>query len=182
MEQTVVETNEQESPASEENSAQELDSLLNQYEQETKPAKDEKPKQEQVGQSDEVIARINQMEYERDMPKAVEMVRGDLDSEKYDYDLVETWIEKEAKLDRRISDAWINRKVNPTGFNKVMKALGKKFTEKYGEKTRVSGDEIESAVRNSTQTTSTPQSYEQKVAGMTDHEFRQHKRELGLDG
>lgn len=186
-EQSVAGTNEQKNSASEGNdSAQDdLDTLLSQYETETK-----KPEPEaKGGQTDDTTVlreQLSQLVYERDMGKVIPSIRGSLDANEYNDEMVDEWVNLQAKKDPRITQAWLNRKADSGTFQKVMNGLGKKFQSRYsGKPAGPSGNELEAAVRSSSETTPTKETrddFARQLGKMSNTEFNKQWADWGIDG
>src|SRR3990167_10872106 len=98
-EQPVAGTDEQEAPVSEgNNSAQdELDTLLSQYESETKVTAPIKG--EQTDESTVLRQELSNLVYERDMGKVIPSIRGSLKADDYDDEMVDEWVNLQARKD-----------------------------------------------------------------------------------
>jgi hypothetical protein len=114
-----------------------LDTLLNQYEQETRPAApsptEPKPAATTAPAAATQDTRFERFIYRQDMDKLIDTVRGDLPAEVFDNDLIESWVDTQARRDPRLQQAWINRHENPRQFEQVKSALGREFAKKMGK-------------------------------------------------
>lgn len=138
--QTVAEETEPEAkPAVEESSAQDdgddLDSLLNQFDEGTKEEAKSTP---EPAADNETLTRLTQLEkqladqqFQNDMTTVVGKVRGDMDPELFDDTFVEAWVDAAARKQPKLQKAWESRHKDPSGFNKVVSALGRDFNKKF---------------------------------------------------
>jgi hypothetical protein len=121
-----------------------LETLLKQFDtnvQQDKPAATSKPEQKPGTETidpkkiaDDVRAQIEaDNRFKTDMSSTVKSVRGDLDADRYDDDMVADWIDRQAKNDPRLAQAWRERHSKPQEFAKVTSGLAKKFSDKFGK-------------------------------------------------
>lgn len=133
-----------------------LDTLLAQFDTSTKPepvtaSKPEpKPGTEKIDPKEieaNVIARLEAgNRFKADMSDTVKTVRGDLDAEMFDDDMVSDWIDRQAKNDPRLAQAWNERGAKPKEFAKVKEQLSKKFVSRFGKLPDKSATEDREAV------------------------------------
>lgn len=157
----------------------ELDKLLQQYAEESKPEATTQP--EQTGDAnDQLLQRIDALENEvtrvksgADMQETIEAIRGELDPEVFDNDLIEGWLDKQAQKDPRLTKAWANRHNDPKAFDKVKASLGQAFASKFAKMPNKEATEDREAVAAAVRGTSTKTS-EGKApdySGDSDQEF-----------
>ena len=135
--QAVAETDGQSKTAAEAESAQDLDSILKQYETETTPettpetsttAPDLKAIEARMNEYDK---RVMMDEYRKDMDGFIKNIRGELDPEVFDDMMVEAWVDAQARKDPRLTKAWLSRKTDPKSIERIAKAMNKSFTDKF---------------------------------------------------
>lgn len=175
------------------NNADDLDSLLNEFDVAQKPAatKETQPEQKPAADSD-LQSRLNQMEgfvnqaearqFRQDMDKTISSIRGDLDPEMFDDKLVQAWLDVQAQADQRLQEAWLNRHSKPKQFEKVVESLGRNFVKKYGQLPDKAATEdreaVTAAVRGAS--TKTPEGKAPDFSGMSNAEYREtHKKQFG---
>lgn len=117
------------------NDGSDLDTLLAQYETETKKTEPVSPpqtqQQEQPVQVDPNVSRLLSRFDREDLQKLVHEVKGDLD---FDDDLVEAWIDTQARKDPRLQRAWLEREGNPKAFGQIAKELSKSFAKRTAKR------------------------------------------------
>lgn len=122
------------------NDGGDLESLLKTYDDQVKPeptAKAPEPKADTTTapqvRSDPAVAEIQQRFFRQDMNDLVKTVRGDVDPSLADDDLVEAWVDGQARKDPRLQTAWMQRQDNPQQFEKIKAELGKSFAKKFSK-------------------------------------------------
>lgn len=119
-----------------------LDKILAEFNEQTRPAEPSKPEptagatNDQTNAAAEVLAardEIRSERFQRDMGATIKDVRGDLPTDLYDDDFMTSWIDAQAKKDPRLAQAWVNRNSNPQSFAKVKAGLGREFAKRYGK-------------------------------------------------
>ena len=190
--QTVVdETNPPAAPAGTEPSARnddgDLDTLLSQWDQPASKPSDTAPPATAAPAADtvkdasaEVLAardEIRTERFQRDMNATIKDVRGDLPADLYDDDMVQSWIDAQARKDPRLAAAWVNRNADPKKFGQVKTALGKEFAKRYGRIPDQGATEdraaVTAAVRGSSQRA--PEAKAPNYAEMSNAEFEAEK-------
>lgn len=124
--------------------------------------------------------------YRADMKKVVNEVRGDLDPDLIDDEFVDSWVNGMARKNPKLAQAWMDRRANPEGFNRVLKGLNKQFTKKYGKLSRVDAEATSAreAVAAAVKGTSgkAPEGKQADYSDKTNNEFRRLVRdEFGFD-
>lgn len=169
-----------------------LDTLLNEFDEGTKPApaatqperKPEAASETKEASADILAAasEIRQERFQRDMTATIKDVRGDLPSDLYDDDFMQAWIDTQAKKDPRLANAWVNRNNNAQQFARVKAALGKEFAKRYGKLPDRQATEDREAVTAAVRGASTkaPEGKAPDYSKMTDAEFASEKAKLGL--
>jgi hypothetical protein len=191
----VEEANAAAKPAAEATSARvetadDLDSLLKEFDTTEKAAEPTKPEQNAGAADDQTqrepqngrLAAIEQRLFKQDMQATIKNVRGDLPSEVFDDDLVGAWIDAEARKDPRLATAWVNRDSNPKQFQKVVEQLGRNFSKKYGKLPDANATEDRAAVTAAVRGASTkaPEGKAPDYSRMSDAELRAEKEKLGM--
>lgn len=171
----------------------ELDSLLNEYQEENQSDKNEtqqttqsKQKTQPTAQPDtdtkEVIEYVKQEQrrkYDEEVNGLATEVRGEI---KVSDKIARAFIEAEASTDQAISNAWINRFQNPAAWNKAKEVLQNRFKEQFknddiDQKATQDTQEMLSAVTNSSSSKKTPEQ-PPKFEKMTDSDFSKMWNEL----
>lgn len=170
----ATETPESEKQAGVESTQDEtLESLLNQYDEETKePVKPEQPKQDDVTAMRDELRQIRQeRETERtqsDLEAAAKKIRGGVTA----FNINETigWLEAQAKEEPKVLDAFLKRKTAPKTWEKFVDALGPEFQKKFSATVdeRVTNDReiVSAAVRGAS--THAPEPEEKSVSELRD--------------
>ena len=157
----------------------ELDKLLQQYAEESKPEATTQP--EQTGDAnDHLLQRIDALESDltrfksgADMQDTIKAIRGELDEEVFDDDLIEGWLDKQAQKDPRLTRAWANRHNDPKAFDKVKASLGQAFSQKFANMPNKEATEDREAVAAAVRGTSTktPEGKAPDYSGDSDQSF-----------
>lgn len=186
-EQTVAENNPEQSASGAEEGAQDLDALLNEFDDAPKPPKEEKPVEQQDDSAElkefvrEYKQREIQQKTETDLKDTVNVIKEQIGELPFDEPdgLIEALLIREAEKDRRVASAWMNRADSPAAWDKIRRGLANKFAKQLSiPDTKATRDwkAINSAVRSST--TTTPVEEKVDVAGMSDSEFMKYKQSL----
>jgi hypothetical protein len=165
----------------------ELDSLLNQYDQETRPSAPATPATPQPTPAaaaapatplpvDPTVYEVKRRLDHEDMSKLVTAIRGDLPDEVFDFDFVRAWVAGQAEKDTRLEKAWKGRFENPKAFEQVQAALGREFAKKMGKlpdrQATEDREAVAAAVRGASRSpVETPPNY----SSMPDGEFQKAK-------
>jgi len=186
------ETEPEAKPAVEESSArdegEDLDALLNQFDESIKEPAQSTP---EPAVDNEILTKVQQLEqqlsdqqFRTDMVKVVETVRGDLDPNVFDDTTIEALIDAEARKQPKLKAAWDNRHNDPSGFNKVVSALGNELNKRFSAMPDAAATEDHEAVANAVRGASNkapdhnaPPDFSQ----MTDGEARQAMRKMGIE-
>jgi hypothetical protein len=118
--------------------------------------------------------------FRKDMDAMVKNVRGDLNPEFFDDTLVESWIDAQARQDRRLLEVFANRHSNPKQFQKVVETLGRGFAKKYGKLPDKQATEDREAVTAAVRGASTkaPPEKAPDLSRLTPAEFEAEKERL----
>lgn len=167
-----------------------LDALLAEFDQQAKkpdtvspPAPAPQP-QTEVRAPDPDIAYIRQRFDRQDMVETINRVRGDLDPEVFDDDIVEGWLNAKAMKDHRLSVAYMQRASNPQAWAKVQAQLGKEFAKKGSRLVDREATDDRAAVAASMRGASSRAPEERPVdtSGMSNSEYRKYMRDnFGFD-
>ncbi len=170
------------------NDGADLDTLLAQYEAETKKpdpvsppeTQQQPPIQQQV---DPNVARLVSRFDREDLQKLVKEVRGD--NPDFDDTIVEAFIDAMARRDNRLQRAWLEREANPKAFEQIARQLGKEFAKRTARKTDPQLTEDREAVAAAVRGASTqraPESAPPAYGGMSNVDFRKDVRDrFGFD-
>jgi hypothetical protein len=176
------------------NKADDLDTLLSEFDEganKTSAAAQTQPEPKTVTDNDlkqtyeqmrAFVGEAQGLRFRQDMDATIKDVRGDLDSDLFDADFVESWLDGQARKDPRLANAWANRSANPKAFQKVKTELGRNFQKKYGKLPDKGATEDREAVTAAVRGASTqaPASKAPDFSGMSNAEFREaHKKHYG---
>lgn len=182
-------------PATEVDNAREdvdqLDQLLAEYDQGTRKTDTTiTPPEPKVAtpQPDEVVQKVRLLEMQasewaaekqkKAISETIAAIRGDVSPEIFDDDMVEAWLDAQARKDPRLAQAFIQRDQNPRKWAQVRTELGKSLNKKVkGLPDRQATDDREAvtfAVRGaSTKVSADPPP---KLGDMSDAELRNYTR------
>jgi hypothetical protein len=171
--------------------APDLDALLASFDEQTRSAAppsppvvadtspDVKALAAQVQSLQGAVNEVSQFKFQRDMESLVKNVRGELDPDVFDDDLVGAWVDGMARKDPRLQRAWLERESNPKQFRAITEGLGKAFTKKFDKlpDRNVTEDReaVSAAVRGSL--TRAPEDVPPSYGGMSNAEYRKEIRE-----
>lgn len=187
MTQAVTETDATVDQSVEEEGAQDLDSLLNEFEEEVQPKKSEqsKVKAEDVN---EAINYINQQRLndaktaeKNDIKSAVDSIKSSMEGmDNIPSDrLIRGLLQDYAAENENVRKAFANRQQNPKAWQAAIKAASKEIKEEFSVDTQTTSDReaITSAVRSASSKQPEPQ---EKVdySSMSDYEFQQFKMKV----
>lgn len=118
-----------------------LDTLLAQWDQQVEKPSSSTPEPKPDAKADTDLAkRLETLEqqlaaerFEKDIDPVIKAVRGDVPQELYDDNDIRDWIDRQAKADPRLANAWLNRKNDPQKFAKVVNGLGRKLQERFAK-------------------------------------------------
>jgi hypothetical protein len=192
--QAVVDTNAPAKPDAEvadsaRKDVDDLDTLLAEFDQGTKKTDTVSPPETKPTPPDalaqDVQALKNQAQEwaqeknKRAIAETVEGIRGDVPKEVFDDEMVEAWLDSQARRDPRLALAFVQRDQNPQKWGKVKAELGRQLAKKAGAlPDRNASDDREAvaaAVRGaSAKATAEPAP---NFGAMTDAELRKYNRE-----
>lgn len=171
------------------NDGNDLDTLLAQFDQQTQPRVDPvspPPATQQqdtptpATQPDPLVASLYKRIEREDIGNLVKQVRGDLDATLWDNEIVEAWIDAQARKDPRLARAWLERVNNPQGFERIGKELGKKFAErasKVPDRQLTEDREAVAAAVRGASTQRAPESSPPNFGQMSNSDFRNEVRQ-----
>lgn len=169
------------------NDGTDLDTLLAEFDQGTKKPEPVSPPpvtqtQQPAQQTDPNLLRLVSRIDRQDIASLVKDVKGDLD---YDDDLVEAWIDTQARRDPRLQRAWLERDANPQAFGRIAKELGKSFAKRAAKRPDPALTEDREAVVAAVRGASTqrvPESPPVKLGNLSNADYRKQVREqFGFD-
>lgn len=171
------------------NEGDDLDAALKEFDTVSPPAAAPKPEQTPGTESDlkvlaeqvkGFVSEANAIRFRQDMDKTIADIRGDLDPDLVDNDLVEAWLDTQARKDKRLAQAWTNRNANPKQFDRVKAELGKALRAKFSKMPDRQATEDREAVTAAVRGASTraPESKPLDFAKLTDAEFQREKDKL----
>ena len=178
----ATETDDQAKPDTEDKGAQkdDLDQVLSEFDEKTAGSED-KPEQTAKPEDTDAIARVERLERQiretqtkSDLASAAIVVRGDLDSDRFDDATVIALMDAEARKDERISRAFLERDTNPKQYQRVLEGLSRKIAEKFtslpDKGVTEDLDAVAQAVRSSGKA---PEGKAPDYSKMSDTEFRE---------
>jgi len=171
-----------------------LDELLKEYEQgtEAKPEQKEAEPDKKAPdhpQMSEVLDFVREAQAERtqsDISKAVQTAKDGNEALSVLGDtVVRRYLEFEAAEDPRVKNAWMARKSNPEGWNRVLKGLGDKLAKEIQAQPDPQLTNDREAAHASVRGSSTQAPPEEKVTNehlneMSDAEFKREMRKHGF--
>lgn len=185
------------SEANDARTGDDLDALLDQFKQEAAPAAPSNPPPQTEAvtpdlkaleakiQSFEGVAKhLSDQKFKSDMQTTVKAVRGDIGSDVVEDDLVEAWLDTQARKDPRLQKAWLERDNNPQRFAKITVELGKQFAKKFSKMPDRSATEDREAVTAAVRGASTkaPAEAPPNYASSSNADFRKDVRaKYGFD-
>ena len=184
-EQAVVDQTEAESKSQAEgadSARDDLDTFLDEFQGASKEEpKSDSEQPDVTSRLENVEAAIYQEQYRRDIGGVVQAIRGELDADTFDDDLVVGYLDARAKRDPRIANAWVQRHQNPEAFNKVQKSLADEFQKRFGSQPDKAVTEdreaMAAAVRGAS--TATAEQEQPDLKNLSDAEFNQLKQKMG---
>jgi hypothetical protein len=170
------------------NDGDDLESLLAQFSEQTAPKSDpvspqpQTQQQPQTPQPDPLVVRLYNRYEREDINNLVKQVKGDFAE---DDEMVEAWIDAEARKDVRLQRAWMERDANPQAFQRIAKELGREFAKRASKKPDANLTEdrevVAAAVRGAS-TNKAPPSPPPNYTQMSHNEYRNKVREqYGFD-
>lgn len=165
---------------------EDLDTLLAQFELQTTKTDPPSPPAQQVTQTDQgniaaelqalksTVNQFAEQNFRADLNALVKDVKGDLD---YDDDVVEAWIDAQARRDNRLQRAFLERKAKPEVFQRVAKELGREFSKRVSKRPDPALTEDREAVAAAVRGASThraPESPPPSFGKQSNAEFRKH--------
>lgn len=196
----ATEADTQAKPASEADSARtqgdDIETFLSQFDSATKPAPQPNPPakaettQPENVSIDEIRAmraefqQVAQDRFKREISETVKDIRGDVDPEVVDDEMVEAWLDAKARKDPRLAQAFANKANKPREWSQIKSALGREFKKKWDKIPDRAVTEDREAVAAAVRGASTKASPEPpaNLGGMSTAEYRQHVRQqYGFD-
>jgi hypothetical protein len=133
------------SEANDARTGDDLDALLDQFKQQTAPAPTPPPAPaaaptpelkdlEARFQAVEGVAKqLSDQKFKSDITQTVKNVRGEIPADVIPDDVVEAWLDAQARKDPRLQKAWLERDNSPEQFNRITAELGKKFAKNFAK-------------------------------------------------
>lgn len=119
------------------NNADDLESLLAEFDQATTRPAVSPPDTKTAPQPDPVAERLNALERQiqgdkerKALDQTIKEIRGDIPEELFDDVEVEAWLDAQARRDPRLNQMWNQREVNPRQWAKVQAELAKRLQSK----------------------------------------------------
>lgn len=107
----------------------------------TEATKSSEPKPEPKAGGDDLSAvksevmelrkTVSNIRYESEIAPIIKAVRGDVPVELYNDEDIHDWINREAKKDNRLAQAWVNKEKDPAGFNRIVRGLERKLAQRF---------------------------------------------------
>lgn len=126
-----------------------------------------------------------QQQFQSDLKNVVGEIRGDFTTEEVEDDHIDIWLDKQARKDKRVASAWMNRHNDPAKFERTVNALKSKFAKEHDrfrvhdKDTTADREAVADAVRGKSR--SAPEGQAPHYENMSDAEFRDSvKKEHGF--
>lgn len=167
-----------------------LDEALQTFDAANKPKPATQPATTQAAPDNtDVIRRVSDLEkqlaekeFQTDIVPVIKNVRGDIPQDTYDDDDVRDWLDRQARNDPRLQQAWLDRKKSPAEWAKVEKGLQRKLAAKFEKQPDKNVTEDVAAVTAAMRGTSTktPPATPPDYSKLNNNEFANEIRKLGL--
>jgi hypothetical protein len=166
-----------------------LDSLLAEFDQGTKKpdtvsSPDPKPTLPDALAQDVQALKSQAQEWaqeknKRAIAETVDDIRGDVPKEVFDDEMVEAWLDAQARRDPRLAQAWLQREQNSQKWGKVKAELGRQLAKKAGSLPDRNATDDREAVAAAVRGASAKAAAEPapNFGAMTDAELRKYNRE-----
>jgi hypothetical protein len=166
-----------------------LDSLLAEFDQGTKKpdtvsSPDTKPTLPDALAQDVQALKSQAQEWaqeknKRAIAETVDDIRGDVPKEVFDDEMVEAWLDAQARRDPRLAQAWLQREQNSQKWGKVKAELGRQLAKKAGSLPDRNATDDREAVAAAVRGASAKAAVEPapNFGAMTDAELRKYNRE-----
>lgn len=131
-----------------------------------------------------VVQKFAQEQFKAQMAETIKDVRGDLDPEVFDDEIVEGWLNARAMKDQRLAQAWLQKESNPKQWGRIKSELGREFKKKFDKMPDRNVTEDRAAVVAAVRASSTKAPPEQpaNLGGMSNAEYRNHiRQQYGYD-
>ena len=176
-EQAVAVADEKPSEAS---AQDDLNALLSEYDEAAEPEKPaETPDDPEAKIKSAVQDALEERELKdqstKDLASLVERIRGDINPEIADEDLVMGWVERQAQKDARYTRAWANRRRDPETWKKIEDHLAGEFSKRFQNLPDTRATEDREAVAASVRSASRQPEAPPDFGKMSDREFQQWK-------
>lgn len=172
--------------------AEDLDTLLSQFEKDTKPPQPNplpEPPKVAVPQVDpqefaQFKTEFARMQLEKELAPVRDRIRGDIPKEVFSDDELTDLLNGRAARDQRLRSAWENRSVSPNAWSKIEKALSAELSAKFKKLPDPQATEdvaaVTAAVRGASQRP--PADKAPNFASMSNGEYRKSvKEKYGFD-
>lgn len=170
-----------------------LESLLGEWDQDSgseqpKPEEKDKPEDDDrmsklEGEIRDLRRRDAEKAFNESVQTAVKTVQNVIGDGAYDNSEVEDFLWARAARDQRFQNAFLNRGVNPSAFDKVLKALGKELGQRAKNRpdpqTTSDSEAVAAAVRGSSNRAPDTEEDFSKVEKMSDVEFETWVQQQG---
>lgn len=159
-----------------------LDSILAEFDQSTKPAPAPAPAQAAAPpQVVDVEARkeLAEMKFQQEIKPVLQRVRGDIPKEALSDEEIQDLLDGRARREPRLKQAWIDRATNPAAWSKVEKALQQELQKKFSKLPDPGATEDREAVTAAVRGASSKSAPDEKPpswGSMTEGEFLQERR------
>lgn len=167
--------------------AADLDSILSEFDQSTKPAPAPEPAKAEVApdvvrELAQLRTKLEEREFKEAITPVIERVRGDVPKDVYSDEEIQDWMDGRARRDPRLAQVWLQRTTNPGAWNKVEKVfkqdLAKKFSKLPDPDATEDRAAVTAAVRGASQ--KAPAETTPHYGAMTDAQLNQELAKLGL--
>lgn len=161
-----------------------LDSLLGQFEAETRTQPEQKPAA--APPTDDVAKRVEQLErtlaetrFKSEFQPILKRIRGDIPETVLTDEEITDLLDGRAKRNAQLQTAYLNRSHNPAGWAKVEKALNSELAKKFSRlpdpDATAERDAVAAAVRSAS--TKAPPDKPPNLGGLSNAEYNQKVKE-----
>lgn len=133
-------------------------------------------------QLDQKLNAIATYQHQTDLRATVANVRGDMDPKLLSDDLVQAWIDTQAREDEGLRQAWLGRAENPQMWKAAERILSKQFRQKFAQMPDPNLTEDVAAVSAAVRGASAPTQAEPppNYGRLSDKDMRAEMQKLGI--
>lgn len=177
----VDETNATAAPVAEASNAagdaSDLESILKEFETQTKPEPKLEQKPQASTQVDNDLRReVAELKFKMEFEPVLNKIRGDIPKDVISDEELTDLVDGRAKRDPKLQNAWLNRSSNPAAWSKVEKALHADLSKKFQPRVDKNATEDREVVAAAVRAASTTKASDEKppdLSRMSNGEYRQ---------